>query len=95
MRMMVKAVVDTESGNRAMSDGSVEKAIQEMVERLRPEAIYFVGEDGCRGLWAVIDMADSSQLPAIAEPMYRMGARVTFAPCMSLEDLQKGLSTLG
>ena len=94
MRMMLKAVVDTESGNRAMADGTVQKTIQDTVERLRPEALYFVGEEGQRSLWAVIDMADSAQLPEVCEPLFQMGARVTLTPCMSLEDLQKGMAAL-
>lgn len=94
MRMMLRAVVDTESGNRAMADGTAQKTIQETVERLQPEALYFVGEDGQRSLWAVIDMADSARLPEIAEPLYQLGARVTLTPCMSLEDLQRGLAAL-
>ena len=95
MRMMLKAVVDTESGNRAVADGTVQKTIQETVERLRPEAVYFVGDEGCRSLWAVIDMTDSSQMPEIAEPLFQMGARVTMTPCMNLEDMQKGMAALG
>ena len=94
MRMMLKAVVDNESGNRAMAEGNMDKTIREVVERLHPEAVYFVGDDGCRSLWAVIDMTDSAQMPEIAEPLFQMGARVTLTPCMSLEDLQKGMSAL-
>ncbi|WP_409330566.1 DUF3303 family protein [Trujillonella humicola] len=94
MRMMLKAVVDTESGNRAMADGTVEKTIQETVERLRPEAIYFVGDEGRRSLWAVIDLDDSARLPEISEPLFQLGARVTVTPCMNLEDLQRAMSAL-
>ncbi|MGY1741662.1 MULTISPECIES: hypothetical protein [unclassified Blastococcus] len=94
MRMMLRVVVDTESGNRAIAEGNLDKTIRETVERLRPEAVYFVGEEGCRGLWAVIDMTDSAQMPEIAEPLFQMGARVTLTPCMSLEDLQRGMSAL-
>ncbi|MGY1743895.1 hypothetical protein [Blastococcus sp. SYSU D00695] len=94
MRMMLKAVVDTESGNRALAEGSMEKTIRETVERLHPEAVYFVGDEGCRSLWAVIDMTDAAQLPVVSEPLFQMGARVTISPCMNLEDLERGLSAL-
>ncbi len=94
MRMLLKAVMENQAGNEAVSSGSARQTIQECVERTQPEAVYFVGEDGQRALWAVFDMTDSSQMPAVAEPLYRTGARVTFSPCISLEDLQKAFSTL-
>jgi hypothetical protein len=40
-------------------------------------------------------MADPSQIPVISEPLFQTGkARVTFTPCMNLDDLQTGLSQL-
>jgi len=94
MRMMLKAVVDTEAGNEALRDGTMVKAIEQMMKQLNPEAAYFVGsEDGQRSCLVVFDMADSSQIPVISEPLFRTGrARVTFMPCMNLDDLQAGLS---
>ena len=96
MRMMLKAVVDTEAGNEALRDGSMVKAIEQMMQQLKPEAAYFVGsEDGRRSCLVVFDMTDSSQIPAISEPLFNTGrARVTLTPCMNLDDLQKGLSRL-
>jgi DUF917 family protein len=96
MRMMLKAVVDTEAGNEALRNGEMVKAIEQMMQRLNPEAAYFVGsEDGQRSCLLVFDMADSSQIPVISEPLFRMGrARVTLMPCMNLEDLQAGLSQI-
>ena len=94
MRMMLKATIETQAGNEAMASGSVQQMIQDMLERMKPEAVYFVGEDGQRGLCAVFDMADSSQMPAVAEPLFRVGFRVTFSPCMNLEDLQKAMAAL-
>jgi hypothetical protein len=32
------------------------------------------------------------RVPAIAEPFFRMGARVEFYPAMNFEELKKGLS---
>lgn len=45
MRMMLKAVVDTEAGNEALRDGSVIKAIEQMVQELHPEAAYSTASD--------------------------------------------------
>ncbi len=52
-------------------------------------------ENGHRSFFAVFDMTDSSQLPVISEPMFQgVKARISFSPCMNLEDLQKGLAQL-
>jgi hypothetical protein len=96
MRMMLKAVVDTEAGNEALRNGSMVKAIEQMMQQLKPEAAYFVGsEDGRRSCLVVFDMADSSQIPVLSEPLFQTaGAHVTLTPCMNLDDLQTGLSQL-
>jgi hypothetical protein len=93
MRMMLKAVMDTEMGNEAIRNGSLAKVIEQVVQQLQPEAAYFAPEDGQRACFMVFDMTDSSQLPVISEPLFQSGtARITIAPCMNLDDLQKGLS---
>ena len=46
--------------------------------------------DGQRGGYVVINMADASQLPAIAEALFpRLNADVEFLPVMNPEDLGK------
>ncbi|WP_369134681.1 DUF3303 family protein [Modestobacter sp. I12A-02662] len=93
MRMMLKAVVDTPSGNAAIRDGSIAQVIGQMVEQLRPEAAYFAGEDGQRACFIVFDMTDAAQLPAVCEPLFQgANARVTVSPCMDLADMRKGLA---
>ena len=95
MRMMLRAVVDTEAGNEALRNGSMLKVIEQMMQQLNPEAAYFVEEDGHRSCLVVFDMADPSQIPALSEPLFQTAkARVTLRPCMNLDDLQRGLSDL-
>jgi hypothetical protein len=95
MRMMLKAVVDTAAGNAVIADGSIGQVIGGLVDRLKPEAAYFAGEDGQRACFMVFDMDDAADLPSICEPLFNaMNARVTVTPCMNLDDLQKGLSRL-
>jgi hypothetical protein len=96
MRMMMKAVIeDTQAGNEAIRNGSIQETIKAMLEQLQPEAAYFVEDNGHRSVIAVFDMVDSSQLPVISEPMFqKVNARVSIYPCMNLEDLQKGLARL-
>jgi hypothetical protein len=95
MRMMLHAVIDTEAGNEAIRNGSIAKMVEQMVQQLHPEAVYFPAGSGQRSCIAVFDMADPSQIPAIAEPLFLGGkAKVTLTPCMNLDDLQKGLAQL-
>lgn len=93
MRMLMRVRVDTEAGNQAIQGGRIEKIIQEFVEQNKPEAAYFFADQGKRSASFVVDMKDSSQIPALAEPFFlELNAEVQFLPVMNLDDLQKGLS---
>jgi hypothetical protein len=96
MRMMLRAVVDTEAGNETVRNGTIAKLIEQTMQQLHPEAAYFVpSEDGHRSCIIVFDLDDPSRIPSVSEPFYQGGAeRVTLLPCMSLEDLQRGLGQL-
>jgi hypothetical protein len=95
MRMMLRAVMDTPTGNAAIRDGSMGEAVGRLMEMLHPEAAYFAPEDGKRACFMVFDMDDPADLPVISEPLFSdMQARVTIVPCMNVEDLQKGLARL-
>src|ERR671921_299374 len=48
MRMMLKAVVDTEAGNEAARKGQVLELTHRLIEQLDPEAAYFLTEGGQR-----------------------------------------------
>jgi hypothetical protein len=91
MRMLLKAVIDTEAGNEAFSRGEVLAALNQIDENLQPEAFYGVSEDGHRAFLAVIDLADPSQIPMVLEPLYHANAKITVSPCMTLEDVNKGV----
>ena len=44
-----------------------------IVEPFQPEAFYAFAEDGQRTIILVFDLADSSQIPVLTEPMYQEG----------------------
>jgi hypothetical protein len=95
MRMMIRIKVPVETGNQAMKDGTLPKTIMEALERLKPEAAYFFPEHGVRTSFMVVDIKDSSEIPAIAEPFFsRLNAAVEIFPVMNAEDLKKGLSKI-
>ena len=92
MRMMLKVTIPVEVGNKAIKDGSLPRTIQSTLDRLKPEAAYFLAEDGKRTALFFFNMQDASQIPAIAEPLFMgMNASLTMLPVMNAEDLQKGL----
>jgi CRISPR/Cas system endoribonuclease Cas6 (RAMP superfamily) len=95
MRVMLKVCMDTEKANDVIRNGTMTKLIQEAVEQIKPEAAYFTSEKGRRTAFLFFDMQDSSQLPVITEPFFmRLGAEVSCAPVMNLEDVRKGLAQL-
>jgi Mg-chelatase subunit ChlD len=92
MRMMLKAHLDTQSANIALSDGTLEKVLGKVLGMCKPEAAYFCTETGRRTVYAVFDMTDSSTLPEIAEPLFQsLGAEVLLIPVMVQDELQKGI----
>ena len=95
MRMLLMAQPNVDAGSAALAKGEMAKTIQTMVEQLHPEATYFAPVGATRTMIVVFDMDDPSRLPAISEPLFKMGARVEIVPCMNLEDLQRGLSAIG
>jgi hypothetical protein len=93
MRMMLKATIPVEAGNKAIKDGSLPRTMQSVSERLKPEAAYFLAEDGKRTALFFFNMQDASQIPSIAEPLFMgMNASLTLVPVMNADDLQKGLA---
>jgi hypothetical protein len=95
MRMLLKAVFDTDAANEVIGSGQGAETTRQIVERFQPEAFYAFGEDGQRAVFLVFDMADPSQIPVLTERMYQRGkAKITLTPCMNLEDLQKGFEEL-
>ncbi len=95
MRMMLRWTVPVERGNQAIKDGSLARTIQALLEELKPEAAYFWPENGERAGMMVFDMADPTQIPQIAEPLFtNVDAAVEFVPVMNAEDLKQALEKL-
>lgn len=96
MRTMLRWTVPADVGNKTIDSGAMQKTIESMLEDLNPEAAYFFANNGKRGAWMVFDMADPSQIPQIAEPLFQtFQAEVEFVPVMNAGDLQKAFSKLG
>lgn len=88
MRMLMKVSIPVEAGNRAIADGSLPKTIQAILEEQKPEAVYFVAEDGKRTGYLFLDLKSVSDLPGLAEPWFlAFNASIEGTPAMTPADL--------
>ena len=89
MRCLLKASIPVETGNAAISDGTLPKTIESILADLKPEAAYFAEDNGRRTAFIFFDLKDPSQIPAVAEPWFlAFDAHLEFHPAMNLEDLR-------
>ncbi len=95
MRMMLKVSVPVEAGNRAIKDGSFPKTMMGFMEEFKPEAAYFITENGMRTAIYVFDMKDSSYMPQAVEPFFmHLHAGLPWCPVMNAADLKPGLERI-
>ena len=92
MRMLLTVELDTEKANAAITADTLGQTIESALGSLKPEAVYFGAKDGRRTGFVVFDLREPSDIPSVAEPFFqKLGAKVSFIPVMSLEDVQAGL----
>jgi hypothetical protein len=95
MRMLMKVQLPTETGNKAIKDGTLPDIIRKTLESIQAEAAYFTTMDGHRTMLAVFDLKSAPDIARIAEPLFMgLDASVEFMPCMNAEELKTGLSSL-
>lgn len=63
MRMLLEAVMNTEAANQDSQAGTIVENTTRLLEALKPEAAYFVVEDGQRSCLVVFDMKTRSRSP--------------------------------
>lgn len=97
MRMMLRVTFPHEAFNAAVKDGSVGAKMKRILDELKPEAVYFLAHCGRRSAVLVVDLANASGIPALAEPWFLLfNADVEIQPVMSPQDLAaSGLEGLG
>ena len=97
MRMLLKVKFPPEEFNQAVRNGSIGSKIRRILEDIKPEAVYFTGQQGQRGAILIVDLPEPSKVPALAEPWFlTFNADVEFHIVMTPDDLQKaGLEELG
>jgi len=95
MRMLMTVKFPTEAGNRAVKDGTLPEVIRKTLELIHAEAAYFTALDGQRTMIAVFDLKAASDIVRIAEPLFMgLDATIDLKPCMTVDDLKTGLSSI-
>ncbi len=93
MRMFMSVRIPTDSGNAAITNGTLPQVMGKFLDTFKPEAAYFITVDGDRCAHFYVDLKDVSVMPSIAEPLFmQLGAKVTYCPAMNPQDLQKGIT---
>jgi hypothetical protein len=97
MRMLLNVSIPHQPFNAAVKAGTVGATLNRILEATKPEAIYFTEQNGQRGAVVIVNLADPSQIPALAEPWFlAFQADVEFRVAMTPDDLKKaGLEELG
>jgi hypothetical protein len=97
MRFVLHISLPVEKFNEAVRDGSAGEKMRRILEETKPEAAYFCANEGKRGGFLVVDLADPSEMPRFAEPWFLLfNASVEFLPTMTPQDLGRaGLDQLG
>jgi len=97
MRIILQVKTPNEPFNTYVKDGSAGKRIQKILEETKPEAAYFTEIDGQRSAILIVDLADASEIPSLAEPWFlTFNATCEIRVAMTPEDLGKsGIDTIG
>jgi hypothetical protein len=93
MRLMLKFAIPVDKGNEALADGTMTKAIEDLVEKVKAEAAYFTVLDGERAGMVFFEETDQARLTDINEPLFAaLDAYIEIVPALTLEDLKRGLA---
>ena len=96
MRLMLRFTIPVEKGNEAAKDGTLGPAIEALLERVQPEAAYFLLDQGERAGMVFFEETDQAKLPQINEPLFAaLDATIEIVPALTLEDLRRGLAGEG
>ena len=96
MRMMMKIVLPTAAYNQAIARGELGPAWKKVFGVSKPEALYYVTEEGQRAVYAFLDVDTVDQVAALTLPLYEaFEAEVSLMPAMVFADLEAGIRRLG
>lgn len=95
--MIMEVEMPNEPFNELVRNGTAAETIQSVMAEVKPSAAYFSERDGHRGGFMIVDVADPSRIPSLAEPFFvKFDATVRFRVCMTPDDLARsGLEEIG
>ena len=94
MRFAVRVTIPAEAGNKVVRDPNFLATIENFIKTNNVEAAYFYESEGDRAMTYIMDLPSADRIPAIAEPLFQMGAKVRFHPVMLFDDLKKAIQSL-
>ena len=95
MRFLVKATIPVDAGNELVQDPQFGSRLERLLGDLKPETAYFAIAGGQRTMYFIVNVADASQTPAIAEPLWLdFRADVELIPVMTKADMAKATPSI-
>jgi hypothetical protein len=97
MRLLLNVTFPHEPFNSLVREGRAGESIKRILDELKPEAAYFTETGGRRSAVLVVNAADPSKIPSLAEPWFlTFEADCEFSVAMVPEDLARaGLDDIG
>ncbi|MCP3942035.1 MAG: hypothetical protein GY710_11205 [Desulfobacteraceae bacterium] len=95
MHMMLKFTIPVVKGNQAIKDGTMVKALDQMIDTLQPESVYFFVEDGKRAGIMIFETSDAGLFAKANEPLFAaLDAAIDITPVVEREVLKKSLVSM-
>ena len=90
MRLAMQIRLPVEPFNTYLRDRTAGQKLLQILDEIRPEVAYFTEQGAQRGIFMVVNVEDSAQVPALAEPFFLVfEADVEFHIAMTPEDLAR------
>jgi len=90
MKMLVNVTWPIEPFNSMVRNGTAGEIIGRVIDDIKPESIYFTELEGNRGAVMVVNVAEASDIPSIAEAWFlNFEAFCEFRIAMTPDDLMK------
>jgi len=95
--MLMNVRIPHQTFNAAVKNGTAGAKLKKVLDATKPEAIYFTEQNGLRTAVVIVDLPDTSKIPALVEPWFlTFDASIHIHPVMLPEDLKRaGLDAIG
>lgn len=90
MRILLNVTFPHEPFNTLVREGLAGETIGRILDELKPEAAYFTERGGHRSAILILNLADPSKVPSLAEPWFlTFNADCEFKVVMTPDDLAR------